>query len=56
MAERKENNLDFCESVYGDFPGGAKQGREDEKRIMIEYLKTTNDSLDEIAAACETAG
>lgn len=56
VAERKENNLDFCESIPRELAGGAKQGREDEERIMIEYLKKTNDSLDEIAAACEKAG
>lgn len=55
VAERKEDNLDFCESISREFAGGAEQEREDEERIMIEYLKATNDSLDEIATACEKA-
>lgn len=56
VAERKEeDNLDFCKSISRELAGGAEQEQEDEERIMIEYLKATNDSLDEIATACERA-
>lgn len=52
--EKKEDNLDFCESIAPEFARRAKREREEEERIT-ECLMKMNDSLGEIANRCEKA-